>query len=264
MERVEDVYSFSHLTLQEYLTARYIYANDLISQIVENYLTNDRWREVFLLTSGLMVDKGSDRLLLEMNKVAKQYASHSKVKQLLKLADQVIASSSGILKPTAKRAVAIVIINQSRDSSSELLHQTMYIYRGIDRGEARENARAITSVIASGVSAIVSPAISSARNRSSNIAKDKLEQLGIITTRLGFSQFLIDLESLRTYLDSTDITRLETEKFIINDDEFQALQNYLYSIYLLLKCKQEAARLSPATWDAIEAELLVPPDSASN
>ncbi|WP_103667983.1 NACHT domain-containing NTPase [Pseudanabaena sp. BC1403] len=256
VERVEDVYSFSHLTLQEYLTARYIHTHGQISQMVEKYLTDKRWREVFLLTSGLMVDRGSDELLLEMHKAAKQYARHPKVKALLQWADQVIASSSGILKPAAKRAAAIVFIN-SRDSSSELLHQTMCIYRGIDRGEARENARAITSVIASGVSAIISPVIIAASNR----ARDELEQLGIVTTRLGFSQFLIDLESVRYYLNSTDITRIETQKFIVNDtEELQALNKYLYSIDLLLKCKQEAARLSHTTWYEIEVELLLPPD----
>jgi predicted NACHT family NTPase len=111
VERVEDVYSFSHLTLQEYLTARYIYANGQISQMVEKYLTDERWREVFLLTSGLMVDRGSDDLLLEMHKAAKQYARHPKVKELLQWADQAIPSSSGILKPAAKRAAAIVFIS---------------------------------------------------------------------------------------------------------------------------------------------------------
>jgi predicted NACHT family NTPase len=262
VERVEDVYSFSHLTLQEYLIARYIYANDLISQIVENYLTDDRWREVFLLTSGLMVDRGSDVLLLEMHKVAKQYARHPKVKELLQWADQVIASSSGILKPAAKRAAAIVLIIQSIKSSGDLLGQSMDIYRDIDRGAAKENIKEWVSLVASGVGTIMSPAFSSTINKSSAIVRDKFEQtsLGKIVT-LGLSQLLIDLQALRTYLDITDITRLETEKFIINDDdESEALGNYLYSIDLLLKCKQEAARLSPATWDAIEAELLLPPD----
>ena len=111
MERVEDVYSFSHLTLQEYLTARYIHAHGQISQMAEKYLTDERWREVFVLTSGLMVDRGSDELLLEMHKAAKQYARHPKVKALLKWADQATAGSSGNFKSTAKRAVAISIAN---------------------------------------------------------------------------------------------------------------------------------------------------------
>ena len=109
VERVEDVYSFSHLTLQEYLTAKYIYAHGQISQMVEKYLTDRRWREVFLLTSGLMVDRGSDELLLEIHKETKQYARHPKVKALLQWADQVTAGSAGAFKPAAKRAVAIGI-----------------------------------------------------------------------------------------------------------------------------------------------------------
>ncbi len=110
VERVEDVYSFSHLTLQEYLTARYIYAHSQISQMVEKYLIDDRWREVFLLTSGLMVDRGSDELLLEIHKAAKKYARHPKVKALLQWADQVTAGSSGNFNYFAKRALASSIV----------------------------------------------------------------------------------------------------------------------------------------------------------
>jgi predicted NACHT family NTPase len=46
VERAEDVYSFSHLTLQEYLTAQYIADNNLIEQLVTDHLSDDRWREV--------------------------------------------------------------------------------------------------------------------------------------------------------------------------------------------------------------------------
>jgi hypothetical protein len=263
VERVEDVYSFSHLTLQEYLTARYIYAHGQIPQMVEKYLTDERWREVFLLTSGLMVAKGSDELLLEMHKVAKQYARHPKVKELLQLVDQAIPSSLGILKPAAKRAAAIVISIQNSDSSIDL-GQVIGIYRDIDKGEARVSTKEITSVITSSVSTILSYKFSATINRSSAIVREKFEQtsLGkIVATRLGLSQLLLDLQALTTYLDSTDINRFETQKFIINDDdEPLSLQNYFYSIDLLLKCKQEAARLSPTKWKEIEAELLLPPD----
>ena len=115
----------------------------------------------------------------------------------------------------------------------------MNIYRDIDRGEARENVKEFVSLLASGVSTIMTPTISSNINKFSATDRYMFEQtsLGkILTTKLGLSQFLIDLESVRTYLNSTDITRLETEKFIINDDdELQALQNYFYSVDLLLK-----------------------------
>ena len=54
--------------------------------------------------------------------------------------------------------------------------------------------------------------------------------------------------------------RITEETINYNSEESQAVEDYLYSVDLLLKCKKEAARLYPATWDAIEAELLLPPD----
>ena len=47
----EGIYSFSHLTFQEYFTAKYIVENNQIEQLVKEYLTHTRWREVFLLVA---------------------------------------------------------------------------------------------------------------------------------------------------------------------------------------------------------------------
>ncbi|MEO0869879.1 MAG: NACHT domain-containing protein, partial [Cyanobacteria bacterium J06642_11] len=52
VERATNIYSFSHLTLQEYLTARHINSKWLIQNLVSKRLTDERWREVFLLVSG--------------------------------------------------------------------------------------------------------------------------------------------------------------------------------------------------------------------
>lgn len=59
VERAQRVYSFSHLTFQEYFTARAITENtnqsgpaDLVSQ----HATEPRWREVFVLTTGLLTE----------------------------------------------------------------------------------------------------------------------------------------------------------------------------------------------------------------
>jgi predicted NACHT family NTPase len=56
-ERARNIYSFSHLTFQEYFTARYIVdnvAHSALNRLVENHLTDDGWREVFLLTAALL------------------------------------------------------------------------------------------------------------------------------------------------------------------------------------------------------------------
>lgn len=54
VERTTDFYSFSHLTLQEYLTALYIVRNHLEEELVQEHQNDERWREVFLLVAGLM------------------------------------------------------------------------------------------------------------------------------------------------------------------------------------------------------------------
>ncbi len=108
VERAEDVYSFSHLTLQEYLTAQYIADNNLIEQLVTNHLGDSRWREVFLLVAGLVRSKnGADDLLLLMEKEAQKYINTPKLQGLLEWADAATKDSEGDFKPVGKRAAAI-------------------------------------------------------------------------------------------------------------------------------------------------------------
>jgi len=59
VERAREVYSFSHLTLQEYFTAKYIVANagkSTLTNLVKAHSADKRWREVFLLTTSLLPD----------------------------------------------------------------------------------------------------------------------------------------------------------------------------------------------------------------
>lgn len=65
VQRAEDIYSFSHLTVQEYLTAEYYNEKDLLSPLVSSYLRSSRWREVFLLLAGLL--RSADDLLVRMS-----------------------------------------------------------------------------------------------------------------------------------------------------------------------------------------------------
>jgi predicted NACHT family NTPase len=57
VERAHGIYSFSHLTFQEYFTARYIVDNagsGTLTQLIQRHLMDDRWREVILLTVSLL------------------------------------------------------------------------------------------------------------------------------------------------------------------------------------------------------------------
>lgn len=62
IERARGIYSFSHLTFQEYFTARAIATGSEPSlQQLVTHLTEKRWREVFLLTAQMLPN--ADRLL---------------------------------------------------------------------------------------------------------------------------------------------------------------------------------------------------------
>ena len=57
VERAHRIYSFSHLTFQEYFTAKYIADNTnqgTLDNLINQHFTDRRWREVFLLTVSLL------------------------------------------------------------------------------------------------------------------------------------------------------------------------------------------------------------------
>jgi hypothetical protein len=57
VERAKGLYSFAHLTFHEYFTVRYLVDNrddGAISTLIHDYLTDSRWREIFLMTSSTL------------------------------------------------------------------------------------------------------------------------------------------------------------------------------------------------------------------
>ena len=83
VEQVRGSYSFSHLTFQEYLTANYIIRNTRsIRGLAEKHLHNNQWREVFLLTSGLMHE--ADDLLVAIEAEAAKFINTDRLKSLFR------------------------------------------------------------------------------------------------------------------------------------------------------------------------------------
>ncbi|WP_339376366.1 NACHT domain-containing protein [Calothrix sp. NIES-2098] len=81
VERAKGIYSFSHLTFHEYFAAREIVANSIWEKLLE-YITDKRWREVFLLTVGMM--RKADELVLSMKrKIDDIVANDKKIQEFL-------------------------------------------------------------------------------------------------------------------------------------------------------------------------------------
>ena len=106
VERASGVYSFSHLTFQEYLTANYIVGDtQSIKRLVNQYLHDNRWREVLLLTAGRMYE--ADKLLLEMAAKVSKSINTNRLKLLLRWAQCITNTPDSPYSGITKRAFAI-------------------------------------------------------------------------------------------------------------------------------------------------------------
>ncbi|MEC4887781.1 MAG: signal transduction protein, partial [Scytonema sp. PMC 1070.18] len=142
--RATGIYSFSHLTFQEYFTAREIKEKSAWGSLVD-HITEKRWREVFLLTSGMM--RTADDLLLSMKqKIDILISGDEKLQQFLSWAKKKSESVKASYKPAAVRAFYFYI---ARDFDRALARAlALALDRDIDRDIALDRARALDRALA--------------------------------------------------------------------------------------------------------------------
>ncbi|MEM7795347.1 MAG: NACHT domain-containing protein [Cyanobacteria bacterium P01_C01_bin.118] len=111
VEQSEGIYSFSHLTFQEFLAAKYVHANynnQALSEMVRSYANDKRWEEIFLLVAGLKYDAtNAINLLLYLNQVAQGFINTERLSSLWLWAAQVTADEQESSRLVEKRANAL-------------------------------------------------------------------------------------------------------------------------------------------------------------
>ncbi|ACK73672.1 putative signal transduction protein with Nacht domain protein [Gloeothece citriformis PCC 7424] len=268
VERAEDIYSFSHLTLQEYLTAQYIVNNNLIEELVIDHVTDVRWQEIFLLVAGLMQEKrGADRLLLLMEKQALNYLNTPTGKKrlipLLRWAEDITTGSPADLKPVAKRAVALNFANAKAYAYA--------LAKAYAKAYAKANAKANANLLAKAYAKANALAktnaivyfiyVANEMNKLPSIFQNvnlqelihKLKQLAAKRPKENsseqaqkrFFQTLID-----TWLEAFHLT---FEMINLSVEEVEEIdKKYSYIYWLMLQCQEAAARVTSKTWEGIE------------
>lgn len=254
VQRAEAIYSFSHLTLQEYLTAQYIVDNNLIKYLVAHHLTDTRWQEVFLLVAGLM-RSGADELLLLMEKKAIAFLNTSvgkhKLVPILNWAENITKDSTGDLKPVVKRAIAIAIA----DADANAIANVYAFAYAIANANAYANANAIVRLVDS---------------------LNKLHKLPEVFYNVDLIALIAKLQKLKTEIPSENESKeirekfglsiietvrsafhLESELIDLSRDELKKIdRKYFYIYYLMLQCKTAALSVNPQTWTDIEERML--------
>ncbi|MFB2919084.1 NACHT C-terminal helical domain 2-containing protein [Aerosakkonema funiforme] len=134
VERARGIYSFSHLTFQEYFTARKIVTNSE-PQALENLvinITDKRWDEVFFLVAGMLGN--ADRLLgLMKQRVDTLLASNDELQKFLIWIEQKTISVQASYKQVAVRAFYFALtfdpcFAHALDTSLDIDHALMYAH----------------------------------------------------------------------------------------------------------------------------------------
>ena len=110
VERARGIYSFSHLTCQEYFTARYIVENQRklsLPTLVEQHLLDETWREVWLLTTEMLAD--AEDLVVAMHQQVSQRGVQPGVSRFLQKMDELIIKRDGRLPSDELRAWATAL-----------------------------------------------------------------------------------------------------------------------------------------------------------
>jgi predicted NACHT family NTPase len=118
VERARRVYSFSHLTFQEYFTAKYIVANatkGTLKKLIKAHCSGGRWREVFLLTTSLLPD-ASQFIAAFRRGVNELLKGDKKLRALLAWADKKSATVQADSWLVRSSYLYIELNNQRRDS----------------------------------------------------------------------------------------------------------------------------------------------------
>ena len=114
VERAKSIYSFSHLTFQEYFAAREIVANSAYKNLVR-HLTEKHWREVFLLTASMMRN-ANDLLRLMKYNIDKLLATDENLQQFLSWVSQ---KSNSVEAPYSPKAIAAFYLGHEMTLSSD-------------------------------------------------------------------------------------------------------------------------------------------------
>ncbi|MBI5788889.1 MAG: NACHT domain-containing protein [Candidatus Schekmanbacteria bacterium] len=215
IKQPNDVYSFAHLTLQEFFTAQYIVDNahvaalrsqklGLVAQndgeeVVENtldilasFLEDKKWHEVFLLVAGMLTP--ADDLLRAVKKKADGIISGDKSKKLLAWAVKKAAASKADYKPAAIRAFYLALaldrdrdrdrafdrsLVLARDLGLDLDAQNVELDLALDRALALALARTFARALALALALALTRDLDRDRDHAIGLARDLSHDLDL-------------------------------------------------------------------------------------
>jgi hypothetical protein len=274
-ERAEDIYSFSHLTVQEYLTAQYLSQNPtVLADAVVQHLTEQRWREVLLLVSGLLPK--ADAVLKQMATVAQQKVVWPKLQALLHWAHQVTVNSDNPAAPPVK-GVSVIFFAHAHAYDLGLARD-----RDFDHDRNFDHDRDLALVGALDLADALGLKLELKLNGPLALGLDHahtraLELITIFNRFANLPVLIQELETLKSQVPDRNESRkvrqafaerifqiwcsglgLDREVLNLSRSEITALADYFYIYELMIRCKESSVRVSREVWECIENAIAMP------
>ncbi|MDR5804966.1 NACHT domain-containing protein [Caballeronia sp. LZ001] len=121
VERAFHVYSFSHLTFQEFFTARNITENtnrESPMTLVDKHLVDPRWREVFILTTGLLAE--ADDFVRRIRQRMGEFARSARLSRTLNdISSLVVRARAGVPLPVRRALAVRFVMDRLREKDIE-------------------------------------------------------------------------------------------------------------------------------------------------
>jgi predicted NACHT family NTPase len=278
VEQARGIYSFSHLTFQEYFTARKILADKSQKSLerLVTHITNKRWKEVFLLTSSML--QSADKLFtLMQQKIDGLVAENPKIQIFLDWVMQKSSSIEASYHPCAVRAYYFTLALPTNTSLSR--NQTLALSLEPKFGGKLTNDLAIDLALTHALATVLAltPGIFCKRLNAvkmaleidnfieNNSLKESLENL---VKQLPSSQEKKEvLQEWWHKNGQTWIMRLRHIMFTyrqighdwhFDNEDWRLIQAYWYVNGLLIDCLNSGINLSLHERDLIEVNMLLP------
>jgi predicted NACHT family NTPase len=283
VERARGIYSFSHLTFQEYLTARNIVTSPepeiLEEKLIElvSHVTEPRWRKVFLLTAG-MLGHAPDLLQLMKQHIDALVGADEQLQQFLIWLNQKSLSVQVPYKAAAIRAFYLTLV-LPRDLS---IARDLTLSLAIDPKLAGNLASDLTVDLALNRALSLSLAL---------VADPTLDRVLALSFALTYDidifcdcEFEQSLQQLKKQLPAPDqgterlkkwwnangqtwVEKLRSlmlgyrnigHQWQFSDKQKEALKQYYAANQLLVDCLKVACEVSPTVREQISETLLLP------
>jgi predicted NACHT family NTPase len=239
VERAHAIYSFSHLTFQEYFTARYIVDNassGAIGNLIRRHMTDDRWYEVFLLAASMLnnADAFFDKFLNATSRLVK---NNKRCIALLKHVDHVMQINHKT-DPVARALLLSIVFDRAAAEIEFVL------------SESDDHDEDAGADIFSGIDLVLSTMrnIIANLNRTRNAAIEAASEFDLID----------DLELATDLMQEVGIQARERDfQFRLSEADFINMIDYLTATRLLTECLCLAAVSDRA---AIESRLFMAPE----